>query len=386
MESAVLRVDRDDGRARRPGGRHERLPRHDERLLVRERERLAELRGGVRRREAERADEGAAGRRRRRGGSRRRRAPAVPSRRRSRGTRQRTRAASSAVLTDTIFGRWAATAGRSFSSFEPAAIVTIWKRSGKCVDDRKGRVPDRAGGAHEGDPLPRGGVRDVHRGRTSGSPAPGEEDDRRREEEGVEAVQKAAVAREEPARVLDGTAPLERRLDEVSHDRDAGDRDAERRGERKACAAEDERGREAGDEAAAELAPEPLPGLLRAHDRRELPLPEAAPDVVRGGVAQPDDGEQEDHGLPAEGAEADHRRGAEADVERRERGARGGRQEGRHRRRREHDERREDEERRLRPWRGARPASGGSAKRGRAAKSARPAAFGTVPPAASRSR
>jgi len=51
VKGAVLRVDGEDRRARRGRGRHHRLARDDEDLLVREGERLAELHRLVRRRE-----------------------------------------------------------------------------------------------------------------------------------------------------------------------------------------------------------------------------------------------------------------------------------------------------------------------------------------------
>jgi hypothetical protein len=59
VERAVLGVDGEDRRAGRRGGRHHRFPCDDEDLLVRERERLAELHRLVRRRQARGADDGA---------------------------------------------------------------------------------------------------------------------------------------------------------------------------------------------------------------------------------------------------------------------------------------------------------------------------------------
>ena len=169
MERAVLRVDGEDRGAGGARGRHERLARHDERLLVRERERLAELHGLVRGREADRPDDAAEDDVRLRDASPRRRAPARPkpterpgnSCRSARGVLARLhRHDLRAVRRDRRQELLEVRAGRHRDDLEAVRKVR---------DDRERRVADRARRAEEGDAL-------LHRGqRTSGRSVRSEE-------------------------------------------------------------------------------------------------------------------------------------------------------------------------------------------------------------------
>ena len=123
---------------------------------------------------------------------------------------------------------------------------------------------------------------------------------RRREQEGVDPVEHAAVAGDQGRAVLHARAPLEQRLEQVAHDPEADQGEADQqqppgrdRGQPRPAGQRQERGR---DEEAADR---PLDGLLGADDRRQRVAAEQAPGVVLRRVADDDRRDEQDDRLAA---------------------------------------------------------------------------------------
>ena len=164
---------------------------------------------------------------------------------------------------------------------------TMREPVGMMADDLDRGVADRPGGAEQREALD-------HRASSTPSDPEREEHDGRRQEHGVEAVEHAAVPGQDGARVLDVRGALDERFDEIAEL--ARDRRHQADGEERRIdgplpperpdRGRGERGREPGDSA--------LPRLLRRDDRREAVLSPGRADVVGRGVAEPDDGEQQE--------------------------------------------------------------------------------------------
>src|ERR671918_2037218 len=119
---------------------------------------------------------------------------------------------------------------------------------------------------------------------------------RAREEERVEAIEHAAVAEEEPPGVFDAEVALDRRLEEIAHERRENDDPAEDEGLpallEEPLVEPEPRGQDAREGARDET----LPGLPRGHHRRHLVAPREPPGDVRERVRDEDgqeDGEDE---------------------------------------------------------------------------------------------
>src|SRR5204862_5564695 len=122
-----------------------------------------------------------------------------------------------------------------------------------------------------------------------------QEDKRRVEEEGVDPVEKAAVAGEEASAVLGSKGALEHRFGQVADRPEEGRTGADQR-----CSPDrqlwdpDEGHRDCPQDASESAADRSLPGLAGRDALVELPPAERAPDEVGERVVEPGDGDGED--------------------------------------------------------------------------------------------
>src|SRR6266568_9424963 len=138
------------------------------------------------------------------------------------------------------------------------------------------------------------------------------------EQERVDPVEQAAVARDDPRRVLHARAALEHRFGEIAErpEEGAAEADAGGRGRRQLAAEEQPARDERAGDAPHHPAGEPLPGLRGREALVHLVAPEEVAREVGEGVVRPGDDEREDHPAHAEPEpQADERREGEPAVE-----------------------------------------------------------------------
>ena len=167
------------------------------------------------------------------------------------------------------------------------------------------------------------------------------------EEQRVDPVVEAAVARQEGPRVLDARPALPQRLDEVPDLAGGGGGGARERTESGADLRQDHpRSSGRADQGRTDETPDgPLPGLVGRDCGRELVASDGPARVVRERITAPDDQEEEQHRARRDGAQEAHRRRRQRDRERRRRPSRSSRRARRGGRRPEKSGDRRQEER-----------------------------------------
>ena len=161
MERAVFRVHGQNRGAGRARGRHQRLAGHDERLLVREGQCLAELHGFVCGREADRPHDAAEDD----VGLGKRRHVHEPLRAEAHGESRKFLPDARGILArGHRHDLWAVRGdrGKELLEIRPGRHRDDLESLGETGDDGEGRIPDRASRAQEGDAL-------LHRGRAPGT-------------------------------------------------------------------------------------------------------------------------------------------------------------------------------------------------------------------------